>query len=168
MRFRDCQDVLGVLEGPRWGLRVLGTTPGRFWGLLGRPGRSVGGVQSLCLGGKYVTNTTVLELGRFSVTWGVWVLFVFYVCLSRIFVNRGGEFVVKRMKQECFEFWPVRNFQEKYNEHVDFGRWLMGFQHQSIHWNSKGISMIFIVGNVSLFDDIFNLSEFQEKQNIAY
>ena len=28
--------------------------------------------------------------------------------------------------------------------------------------------MIFIFGNVWLFDDIFNLYEFQEKQNIEY
>ena len=39
---------------------------------------SQGGVQSLVLGCEYVTNSEVLELGRFSVTCGgVWILFVF-------------------------------------------------------------------------------------------
>ena len=32
---------------------------------------------------------------------------------------------------------------------------------------TNGISMIFIFANVWFFDDIFNLYEFQEKQNIA-
>ena len=68
VRFRDAQGVLGVLEGPRRALRVLGSSRvgfGTFWGDLGG---SLGGVQSSLLGGKYVTNTEVLELGRFSVT----------------------------------------------------------------------------------------------------
>ena len=72
------QDVLGVLEGPRRALGVSGVPRvgfGTFWGDLGG---SQGGVQSLLLGGEYVTNTGVLELGRFSVTCrGVWILFVF-------------------------------------------------------------------------------------------
>ena len=68
VRFRDTQGVLGVLEGPRRALGGLGSSPGRFWDLLGRPGGALGGVQSSLLGGKYVTNTEVLELGRFSVT----------------------------------------------------------------------------------------------------
>ena len=68
VRFRDSQGVLGVLESPRRALGGLGSSPGRFWDLLGRPGGSLGGVQSSLLGGKYVTNTQVLELGRFSVT----------------------------------------------------------------------------------------------------
>ena len=67
-KFRDSQEVLGVLEGPRRALGGLGSSPGSFWDLLGRPGGSLGGVQSLLLGGKYVTNPEVLELGRFSVT----------------------------------------------------------------------------------------------------
>ena len=41
-RFRDSQDVLGVLEGPRRALKVLGSSPGRFWDVLGRPGRVPG------------------------------------------------------------------------------------------------------------------------------
>ena len=41
-RFCDSQDVLGVLEGPRRSLGGLGTSPGRFWDLLGRPGRVPG------------------------------------------------------------------------------------------------------------------------------
>ena len=68
VRFRDSQGVLGVLESPRRALGGLGSSPGRFWELLGRPAGSLGGVQSSLLGGKYVTNTEVLELGRFSVT----------------------------------------------------------------------------------------------------
>jgi len=51
-------ELWGVSGAPRVGF-------GTFWGDLGR---SLGGVQSSLLGGKYVTNTVVLELGRFSVT----------------------------------------------------------------------------------------------------
>ena len=36
--FLDSQDVLGVLEGPLRALGGLGSSPGRFWDLLGRPG----------------------------------------------------------------------------------------------------------------------------------
>ena len=68
----------GVLEGPWGALRVLGSSPGRFWDLLERFGGSQGGVQSSLLGGEYVTNTGVLELVRLSVACrGVWILFVF-------------------------------------------------------------------------------------------
>ena len=50
-------------------------------------GASQGGVQSSLLGGEYVINTDVLELGRFSVTFrGVWILFNFSLfLLSLIF-----------------------------------------------------------------------------------
>ena len=76
-------------------------------------GGSLGGVQSLVLGGKYVTNTLVLEFGRFSVTCRrLWVLFVFSMfLLSLIFVNQGGEFVVKQTKNEGLEFEEVRHVQ---------------------------------------------------------
>ena len=78
VRFGDSEDVLGVLEGTRRALGVSGAPRvgfGTFWGDLGG---SQGGVQSSLLGGEYVTNTGVLELGRFSVTCrGVWILFVF-------------------------------------------------------------------------------------------
>ena len=40
--FRDSQDVLGVLEGLRRALGGLGSSPGRFWDLLGGPGRVPG------------------------------------------------------------------------------------------------------------------------------
>ena len=87
-------------------------------------GGSQGGVQSLLLGGKYVTNTKVLEFGRFSVTCrGLWILLVvFIVFRSVVFVNRGGEFLVTQMKIEGFEFGPVRNFQETHDEKVGLER----------------------------------------------
>ena len=131
VRFRDSQDVLGVLEGPRRGLGCLGSSPGRFWDLLGRPGRVPGRRPIMILGSEYVTNTCVLEIGRFSVTCrGVWILFFcFYVLLSVLFVNRGSEFVVKLVKFEGFQFGPLRNFQEKNDEQVGFGRWIMGSQY---------------------------------------
>ena len=44
----------------------------------------------------------------------------------------------------------------------------MGSQYNQNHIKNKGISMIFIFGNVWFFDNIFNLYEFQEKQNIEY
>ncbi len=77
--FRDSQDVLAVLEGPRRALRVLGSSLGRFVSSRGDLGRSQGGVQSLLLGGEYVTKVHTLELGRFSVTCGtrLELLFVF-------------------------------------------------------------------------------------------
>ena len=109
--------VLGELwevsGGPRVGFRT-------FWG---DQGASLGGVQSSLLGGKYITNTEVLEFGRFSVTCRcLWVLFVFSTfLLSLIFVNQGGEFVVKQTKNEGFEFEEVRNFQYKYDEKVGSG-----------------------------------------------
>ena len=46
----------------------------------------------------------------------------FIVFRSVVFVNRGGEFVVKLMKNEGFEFGQIRNFHDKYNEQVSFGR----------------------------------------------
>ena len=112
--------------GELWG--VSGATRvgfGTFWGDLGG---SLGGVQSSLLGGTYVTNTKGLELGRFSVTWrGVWILFFFFIVFrSVVFVNRGGEFLVKQMKNEGFEFGPLRKFQYKYDEIVAFWRWLVG------------------------------------------
>ena len=66
--WRALGELWGVSGAPRLGF-------GTFWGDLGG---SQGGVQSLLLGGEYVTNISVLELGRFSVTCrGVWILFVF-------------------------------------------------------------------------------------------
>ena len=95
-RFRDSQGVLGVLEGPRRALRVLGSSLGRF-DLLGRPGGVAGGVQRSLLGGEYIINTKVLELGPFSVTCGgVWIFFVFPSFFSSVvFVEWGVEIVVK-------------------------------------------------------------------------
>ena len=42
--------------------------------------------------------------------------------LSVVFVNPGGEFVVKQTKIEGFEFGPVRKCQENYDEQIGFGR----------------------------------------------
>jgi len=72
------------------------------------------------------------------------------------------------MKIEGFEFAPLRKFQEKHDEKVGLGKWIMGSQYHSNHIKTWGISMIFIFANVWFFDDIFNLYEFQEKQNIEY
>ena len=41
-RFRDSQGVLGVLEDPRRAPGGLGSSPGRFWDFLGRPGGVLG------------------------------------------------------------------------------------------------------------------------------
>jgi len=46
----------------------------------------------------------------------------FIVFRSVVFVNRGGDFFVKRSKIERFLFGPVRNFQETHDEKVGFGR----------------------------------------------
>ena len=86
VRFRDSQDVLGSWRalGELWGVSGAPRVGfGTFWGDLGA---SLGGVQSSLLESKYITNTNVLELGRFSVTCrGVWILFgccLFLLCLS--------------------------------------------------------------------------------------
>jgi len=46
----------------------------------------------------------------------------FIVFRSVVFVNRGGALLVKQMTIEGFEFGPVRNFQDKDDEQVGFGR----------------------------------------------
>ena len=46
----------------------------------------------------------------------------FIVFRSVVFVNWGGEFIVKHVKIEGFEFGPVRIFQENHDEKVGFGR----------------------------------------------
>ena len=53
----------------------------------------------------------------------------FNVLLSVLFVNRGGEFVLKPMKFEGFQFGPLRKCQETHDDKVGFGRWLMGSQY---------------------------------------
>ena len=44
----------------------------------------------------------------------------------------------------------------------------MGTQYHQNHIKTIGFSMIFMFANVWLFDDMFKLYEFQEKQNIEY
>ena len=46
----------------------------------------------------------------------------FIVFRSVVFVNRGGEFVVKQMTMKGFEFGPVRDVQENHDEKVGFGK----------------------------------------------
>ena len=61
---------------------------------------------------------------------GAWAIFsdvmdfvcFFIVFRSVVFVNWGGEFIVKHVKIEGFEFGPVRNFQEHHDEKVGFWR----------------------------------------------
>ena len=124
MRFRDSQDVLGVLEGPRRALGGLGSSPGRFWDLLGRPG----GVP-----GRRPIITFRRQIRYKYIGFGAWAIFsdvkgrldfvcFFIVFRSVDFVNWGGEFIVKHVKIEGFEFGPVRNFQENHDEKVGFGR----------------------------------------------
>ena len=63
-------------------------------------------------------------------SWGVlegpqrfWILFVFFIVFrSMVFVNRGGEFFVKPLEFEGFQFGPLRIFQETHDEKVGFGR----------------------------------------------
>ena len=121
-RFRDSQDVLGVLEGPRRARGSLGRSPGRFWDLLGRPGRVPGRRPII----------TVRKQIRYKYKgFGAWAIFsdvkrrldfVFIVFRSVVFVNRGGAFLVKQLKIEGFEFGPVRNFQVTNDDKVGFGR----------------------------------------------
>ena len=104
VRFRDSQDVLGVLEGPRRALGGLGKSPGRFWHLLGRPG----GVP-----GRRPIITFRRQIRYKYYGFGAWAIFsdvkgrldfvcFFIVFRSVVFVNRGGEFFVKQVKIEGF------------------------------------------------------------------
>ena len=122
--FRDTQGVLGVLEVPRRALGGLGSSPGRFWGLLGRPG----GVP-----GRRPIITFRRQIHYKYRGFGAWAIFsdvkgrLDYVCFfivfqSAVFVNWGGEFIVKHVKIEGFEFGPVCNCQENHDEKVGFGR----------------------------------------------
>ena len=124
VRFRGSQGVLGVLESPRRALGGLGSSPGRFWDLLGRPG----GVP-----GRRPIITFRRQIRYKSRGFGAWAIFsdvkgrLDFVCFFTVFrsagfVHRGGEFLVKQLKIEGFEFGPVRNFQEKHDEQVGFGR----------------------------------------------
>ena len=150
LRFRGSQGVLGVLGSPRRALGRLGSSPGRFWDLLGRPG----GVP-----GRRPIITFRKQIRYKSWGFGAWAIFTdvkgrldfvcfFIVLRSVVFVNWGGEFVVKPTKSEGFEIGPLRKCQEKYDEQVGFGRWIMGSQHQYNHKRSIGILMIFIFANV--------------------
>ena len=123
-RFCDSQGVLGVLEGPQRGLGGLGSSPDRFWDLLGRHG----GVP-----GRRPIISFRRQIRYKYKGFGVWAIFsvvkgrldfvcFFIVFRSVVFVNRGGEFFVKQMKIGGFEFGPVRNVQEKHDETVGFGR----------------------------------------------
>ena len=104
VRFRDSQGVLGVLEGPRRALGGLGSSPGRFWDLLGRPGR---------VPGRRPIITFRRQIRYKYRGFGAWAIFsdvkgrldfvcFFIVFRSVVFVNRGGEFVVKQTKIEGF------------------------------------------------------------------
>ena len=46
----------------------------------------------------------------------------FIVFRSVVFVNRGGEFIVKPVKIEGFAIGPLRKVQENNDEKVGFGR----------------------------------------------
>ena len=112
VRFRGSQGVLGVLGSPRRALGGLGSSPGRFWDLLGRPG----GVP-----GRRPIITFRRQIRYKSIGFGAWAIFsdvkgrLDFVCFSIVFrsvdfANWGGEFIVKHVKIEGFEFGPVRNF----------------------------------------------------------
>ena len=74
-------ELWGVSGAPRVGF-------GTFWGDLGG---SLGDVQSSLLGGKYVTNIEVLELGRFSVTCGGVGIFFVFSMFFRVWFLWNGE-----------------------------------------------------------------------------
>ena len=109
-------ELWGVSGGPRVGF-------GTFWGDLGG---SLGGVR------RPIINFRKHIRYKFS-GFAAWAIFsdvkgcldfvcFFIVFRSVVFVNRGGEFLVKHVKIEGFEFGPVRIFQENHDEKVGFGR----------------------------------------------
>ena len=72
------------------------------------------------------------------------------------------------MKHQGFAFGSLRKFQEKNDEKVGFGGLIMGTQYHQNVIKANGFSLILIFTNVWFFDYIFNVYEFQEKQNIEY
>ena len=124
VRFRGSQGVLGVLGGPRRALGGLGSSPGRFWDLLGRPG-GVPGRRPIITFRRQI-RYKYRGFGAsaiFSDVKGCLDFVCFFIVFrSVVFVNRGGEFLVKHVKIEGFEFGPVRIFQENHDEKVGFGR----------------------------------------------
>ena len=122
--FRGSQGALGVLGSPRRALGGLGSSLGRFWDLLGRPG----GVP-----GRRPINTFRRQIRYKSKGLGVWAIFsdvkghldfvcFFIVFRSVDFVNWGREFIVKHVKIEGFAIGPLRKVQENNDEKVGFGR----------------------------------------------
>ena len=104
VRFRGSQGVLGVLGGPQRALGGLGSSPGRFWDFLGRPG----GVLE-----RRPIITFRRQIRYKYLGFGAWAIFsdvkgrldfvcFFIVFRSVVFVNRGGGFLVKQMKNEGF------------------------------------------------------------------
>ena len=85
-----------------------------------------------------------------------------------VFVEWGGEFIVKPVEIEGFAIGPLRKVQEINDEKVGFGRWIMGTQYHQHDIKTNGFSLILIFTNLCFFDDIFNVYEFQEKENIEY
>ena len=82
---------------------------------------------------------------------------MFFQCLFESdLCESGGEFVVKQLKLEGFEFGPLRKFQKTYNEQIAFGGVNYGLPILIKPLNtSLGISMIFIFANVWFVDDHF-------------
>ena len=96
-RFCGSQDVLGVLEGLPRALRVLGSSPGRFWDLSRRSG-GVPGRRPIITFRRQI-HYKYSGFGGwaiFSDLWGrVDLLCFFIVFTSVVFVEWGGEFIVK-------------------------------------------------------------------------
>ena len=75
---------------------------------------------------------------------------------------------MKHLKIESFAIGPLRKAQENNDEKVGFGKWILGTEYHKNYVKTNGLSLILIFANVWFFDDMFNVHEFQEKQNIEY
>ena len=65
-------------------------------------------------------------------------------------------------------FGSLCTFQENNDETVGFGRWTLGTQHHQNNIKTNGFFIDSHICKCMIFDDIFHLYEFQEKQNIEY
>ena len=97
VRFRGSQGVLGVLGGPRRALGGLGSSPGRFWDLLGRPG-GVPGRRPIITFRRQIhyKYEGFGAWANFSDLWGPLDFLCFFIVFSSmVFVEWGGGIVVK-------------------------------------------------------------------------
>ena len=104
----------GVLEGPRRALRLLGSSTGRFWDLLGWSG-GVPGRRPIITFRRQIRYKYwgFAAWAIFSDLWGHRDFLCFFnVFPSVVFVEWGGEFIVKRWKLKFLRLGSYVKFKK--------------------------------------------------------